>query len=658
KSNYGTIKIKIESIESFSDNQLRLKDGSILQGGLADKKLKVKTNSTTLCIQSKDIVAINPAERPETQQDVKTFHASEAQTQKDDVASPKKSLQVPEDPPEVSNPTKGPPSTEKPERLEKAEAPINQSENPPPCPLKITLKNQVIVGTLRQETLPFKTSLSTINVPIKDVVSLCESKLKLKNGSTLLGSIQQEKLGIETKYGLVEVNPIDIVSIQAQTTQLAITLKEAPPSQPKKFLVVENPAGVRIKSGSFSKGSALPIFSEDSEKFIIKAGAEILAIQRNEAIMKNFKGITERQLKQSPSALRKTIAVADFENKSNYKGSVEKEKKSNGIQKQVPVGMADQLTEALVKSGRFIVLDRSMLKDVLKEQERALSGLATKVTDEQNQDLVGAAKAGELTRAQILVKGSITEFDPAEKGDAHAFSFSILSLGSAKQTAHVEVIIYLIDTTTGQVIDSKRAEGRQESEASAFSIGDEDAGWGKETYKQTPIGQAIQQAINDAVEYITSRLIQEPWHGRVVKVKNKGRRVFINSGSRSGIQMGMEFDVSTGEEMVDPESGVKLGMSLEPVCRIKVAKVDENFADCMVIDDAGYVPQINDVVVEVGESVVSEYRRPSKKEVKLEEEGSDIKTQKAAEELLKLKKQGKISAEEFNQRWNRLLGEQ
>lgn len=610
-SNHGKLSIKIESIEAFSDNQLRLKDGSILHGSIADTKLKVKTVATTLTIQSKDIISITSTQGPIALEDKKEY----------------------------------PVTKEEPEKLSQEG---NQSKNPPPCSLQVVLRNnQTIVGTPRQETLSFQTSLGTINVPIKDVVSFSEGKLKLKNGSTLQGSIQQEKLGIETKYGLIKVVPSDVVSLQSQTAQGSLTLKEVPSQHRAKYLMVKNPGGVLIKGGRFNKDSILPVLSEDSEKFVVKAGTEVVAIQRTDAIMQNFDVVLEgsSKLRHAPSVLKKTIAVASFENRSNYAG----------VDAQIiPVGMADQLTDAIVQSGRFIVLDRSMLRAIFAEQDLARSERTTKVMGDQNQDVVRAAKSGELSRAQILVKGSITEFDPGTEAEGQALSLYGVTMGSARRVAHLAVVIYLIDTTTGQVLDSQRVEGKAEAGGSSFGITSGRVSWGQTAFKETPMGKAVQIAIDRAIEYISGRLIKESWHGRVAKVK-KGGKVFINSGSRSGIQLGMEFDVCTGEEMVDPESGVRLGMSLEPVCKIKVARVADNFADCMVM--AGYEPQMNDVVVEIGETAISEYRRPGIKELKLEEE-TDTKTQKALEELVKLKKQGKISEEEFNKRWNRLLGGQ
>jgi len=510
--------------------------------------------------------------------------------------------------------------------------------------LKIVIRNnQTIVGTPKQDTLSFQTSLGVISPPLADVVSLTENKLKLKNGSILQGSMQQEVLGVNTKYGLVEVPLADILSLEVKPDQTSISQKYIAPQYSTKNLLVENPAGVIINGEVLAEGTALPILSEDAEKLTIRCGSETVIMRRKDSIMKNFKLVMGgNNSRRVPSVLKKNIAVADFVNKSGY----------TGVDAQlIGSGMADMLTDALVQSGMFVVLDRSMLRAVFAEQDLAVSGRTTQVAEDNAQDLVRAANTGALSRAQVLIKGSITEFNPGVNAAGQTMSYRGFSIGSSKKRVHIAVIIYLVDTSTGQVLDSQRVEGNAETGSSEFGVTWNRTSWGQSAFKQTPVGKAVQMAIDRAVERVSSRLIREPWHGRVIKVKKSGK-IFINTGSRAGIALGMEYDVCTGEELIDPESGINLGMTLEPICRIKITRTQDNFAECMVIN--GYEPRLNDIVVEVGETAISEYRRPGLKELKREEE-SDTNTQKTIQNLVKLKKQGKITKEEFNQRWNYIL---
>ena len=90
------------------------------------------------------------------------------------------------------------------------------------------------------------------------------------------------------------------------------------------------------------------------------------------------------------ATLKKIVAVSRFENKTSWKGQV-----------SLDDGMADQLTDALMQSGQFTVMERQTLGDVTAEQDLANSGRAQKSQ---------SAQTGKLVNAQILVKGTVTEF--------------------------------------------------------------------------------------------------------------------------------------------------------------------------------------------------------------------------------------------------------
>src|SRR5438045_200416 len=70
-------------------------------------------------------------------------------------------------------------------------------------------------------------------------------------------------------------------------------------------------------------------------------------------------------------------------------------------------GLAAQLTSALVNSGQFIVVERPDLGAVLKEQELAQLNLTSKMSGPQ---------AGRLLGTQLIVRGSVTEFEQDAEG--------------------------------------------------------------------------------------------------------------------------------------------------------------------------------------------------------------------------------------------------
>lgn len=268
-----------------------------------------------------------------------------------------------------------------------------------------------------------------------------------------------------------------------------------------------------------------------------------------------------------PMGPKKLIAVADFENKTNVVGQV-----------ALGSGMAEQLTDALVRSGYFVVLERKDIKGVLEEQNFAASGRAT---------TTGGARIGEVSRAQILIKGAVTEFSHKEYGGGEGINIKGVNVGFESSTAHVAVIVYLYDTTTGQVLDSQRCEGKAEAGGLTWSVTKKDYSFGASGFKETPLGQATQRAIDNAVYFIVKRMANVPWQGRIVQAKEG--QVYINAGASGGIHVGDEFDVyREGEALVDPESGLNLGAELTPIGKIQVIEVQDKFSKAVPVAGTGF----------------------------------------------------------------------
>lgn len=259
---------------------------------------------------------------------------------------------------------------------------------------------------------------------------------------------------------------------------------------------------------------------------------------------------------------KKIVAVSNFENKTSYSG-----------QWRLDNGMADQLTDALIQSGEFVVLERQTLSDVMDEQDLAQSGRMMKSK---------SAKTGKLTSSQILIKGTVTEFQAKSEGSSSGINMFGLKLGSKSGDAHVGMIIRLIDTTTGQVLDSKRVEGKAESGGFEFGLDLGGIDFGTDSFQNTPMGKATQMAIDEAVEYISEKLRGVPFKGRIIQVKNED--IYLSAGTRNGSSVGDMFTVySVGEELVDPDTGEILGSEEEQIGSVEIFEVKEKYSKAKVV---------------------------------------------------------------------------
>ncbi len=253
--------------------------------------------------------------------------------------------------------------------------------------------------------------------------------------------------------------------------------------------------------------------------------------------------------------LRYSIMVSKFENRSNWSG-------------QFAVGDAfgALLTDSLQQTGKFIVLgEKDMRGEAMAEQDFAESGRTA-----------GGKKTpvkGQMTPAQLLVKGEITHFQASTEGGGGGISIRGFRIGGGSDKAEINVVVYVVDSTTGQVVASKKVVGV--AERSALSVGFTDRNWGADLggFKKTNVGKAVEQAIDEAVAFISEQIGHIPWEGTVIMVKDG--KVYINRGARDGVEPGQSFQVGHAEQLRDPDTGEVLDTSMEKVGTIVIDSVKE-----------------------------------------------------------------------------------
>ncbi len=274
--------------------------------------------------------------------------------------------------------------------------------------------------------------------------------------------------------------------------------------------------------------------------------------------------------------LKKTVAVFDFENDSGFSSYA-----------NLGQDFSTQLSDALVQSGKFIVLTRKDLVPVMAEQDMASSDRFTKSN---------TANLGKIVPAQLLIKGKVTEFQENKSGGGQGISLYGLSINTSKASAHIAIIIQLINSTTGEIVESKRVEG--EATAGGTTLGYSGAvNFGSSDFQSTPLGKAVQMAIDRAVDYLAKKSSDIPWSGKVMMVKDGV--IYVNSGTNAGLKEGDTFFISKqGEALVDPDTGMQLGSENKKLGQIKVTEVQEKFSKATPIGNlAGNISK-GDVVLE------------------------------------------------------------
>lgn len=265
----------------------------------------------------------------------------------------------------------------------------------------------------------------------------------------------------------------------------------------------------------------------------------------------------------APKGLRYSIVVSKFENRSNWRG-----------QWSLGDAWSAVLTDSLNQTGKLIVLgEKDMRLEALAEQDFAASDRAA-----------GGGKkvvTGQMTPAQLLVKGEITHFSDATAGGGGGIRIKGLRIGGKGGVSEINVVMYIIDSSTGQVMASKKCYGKVTKKG--LSVGLSKGGFSGDIggFKKTNEGKAIEMAVDEAVEFLISKLDEIPWTGTVILTE--GEKVYVNRGEREGVSVGQTFDVGKVEVLRDPDTGEVLDQSLEKLATIKAVKVKQKISTCKVV---------------------------------------------------------------------------
>jgi len=265
--------------------------------------------------------------------------------------------------------------------------------------------------------------------------------------------------------------------------------------------------------------------------------------------------------------MRYSIVVSKFQNSSNWRG-----------QWSLGDAWGAILTDSLNQTGKFIVLgENDMRQEAMKEQDFAAGGRAA-----------GGGKkvvTGQMTPAQLLVKGDITHFSDGTAGGSGGIGFKGFKVGLKGGIAEINTVMYIVDSSTGQVMASKKCYGKITKKG--LSIGLSKGGFSGNIggFKKTNAGKAVEMAVDQGVEFLISKLEDIPWTGTVIL--KKGDKVYVNRGEREGVNVGQTFDVGEVTVLRDPDTGEVLDQSIESAGSIKVVKVKQKIAICKVIEGKG-----------------------------------------------------------------------
>jgi curli biogenesis system outer membrane secretion channel CsgG len=259
---------------------------------------------------------------------------------------------------------------------------------------------------------------------------------------------------------------------------------------------------------------------------------------------------------------RKRIGVLDFENVSHNGWG-------GGRHDAAAIATRDAVSEALLKSGAFVVIEREQLAKVLGEQALGQSGALSPQS---------AAKAGQLLGLQAIITGKITDLSQNVQSSGYGGYFQ-----SKTATMRARVSLRVIDATTGELWAAESAEGTSTSENTTVM------GGGSHNIDENLGKRALYRAISTMIDKVVTRSVNKPWTGTVAKV-SKGK-IYITAGSDAALPQGQQLVVRRlGEEITDPGTGAVIGRELGNVVgKLQFAdNVNDKLSVCVAVKGSGF----------------------------------------------------------------------
>jgi len=246
--------------------------------------------------------------------------------------------------------------------------------------------------------------------------------------------------------------------------------------------------------------------------------------------------------------------------------------------KGVGEGISDMLITELVKTGRYRVIERGELDEILKEQDLGASGIVTPQS---------AAQIGKVLGVELAVMGAVTEFG-YKKSDVGG-RIKGFGLGVSKQSATVALDCRMVNTTTAEIVAAENI--RKEKSARGVKVDTRKLDFhSRKQFDESLVGKAAREAVQGVIKLLNQSAPNIPWQAKVITEKNGV--VFINAGAEGGLQSGDTFVVyRQGEDLVDPDTGLSLGSIDTKIGVIKVTNANVGngkASQCSIISGSGF----------------------------------------------------------------------
>jgi curli biogenesis system outer membrane secretion channel CsgG len=245
----------------------------------------------------------------------------------------------------------------------------------------------------------------------------------------------------------------------------------------------------------------------------------------------------------------------------------------------------DMFVTALVKSGKYRVIEREQLAAIMQEKNLTLSGDIDQKT---------AMKIGKLLGVEYIIAGALTELG-AQKTNVNTpwlRGIPSVNVGVSKMDCAIDARAF--STTTGEIVWADSA--KEETSSSKVYV----AGAGGGVDDQRKLDALVRPVVTKLADSLAQKSLSTSGTGgsgdasgvagKIARVD--GGEIYLNVGSEAGVKGGEEFNVMRmGAPIKDPDSGEVLGQNETKIGRVRVEKVmGPRLSTAKVISGSGFKP--------------------------------------------------------------------
>jgi curli biogenesis system outer membrane secretion channel CsgG len=303
----------------------------------------------------------------------------------------------------------------------------------------------------------------------------------------------------------------------------------------------------------------------------------------------------------APAQQKKALSIDPFD----YSAVMTSVQAIFGTQMNIGQGIQAMMTKRIAQDGRFTVVERRKVNEVLHEQD----------FDAGNRVKKGSgARVGQIKGADLTLMGDIVVFGRDDRRNGGFAGGGVPGAGAVvggyKQTDKAVVVLdyRIVDVETSEVVASGEARGESKRTSAGGGVGFLAGGafggagvnMASSNFGETIIGEATMAAVDKLALDVHSVNLNGGADARendldALVADVSDNTITINAGSAAGLQVGQTFTVyHKGKVIKDPATGEVLDVQTTPLGQITITMVRDKIS--MGTYSGSGKPVVGDVV--------------------------------------------------------------